>query len=171
VYAIEEPETSQHPEHQRGLTDALIALSEADHTQVILTTHSPEIVKRLKFEDILLVTGEPPNRISSVQQSELPYPSLNEVNFAAFGESTYEYHNELYGYIEAESRLVEYKNGKPLRAYNKLRQDSSLAQQQVVLTEYIRHQIHHPENSHNVSFTQQELAESIQLMRGFIQRE
>ncbi|MDF0677806.1 MAG: AAA family ATPase [Nitrosomonas sp.] len=27
VYAIEEPETSQHPEHQRGLTDALIALS------------------------------------------------------------------------------------------------------------------------------------------------
>lgn len=171
VYAIEEPETSQHPEHQRGLTDALIALSEAEHTQVILTTHSPEIVKRLKFENILLVTGEPPNRISSVQQSELPYPSLNEVNFAAFGESTYEYHNELYGYIEAEGRLAEYKNGKPLRAYKKLRQDNSIAQQQLVLTEYIRHQIHHPENPHNGLFTLHELAESIQSMRGFIQSE
>lgn len=168
VYAIEEPETSQHPEHQRGLTDALIALSEADHTQVILTTHSPEIVKRLKFENILLVTGEPPNKISSVQQSELPYPSLSEVNFAAFGESTYEYHNELYGYIEAEDRLAAYKNGKPLRTYIKIRKDNSTAQQQVVLTEYIRHQIHHPENTHNVCFTPQELAESIQAMRSFI---
>lgn len=168
VYAIEEPETSQHPEHQRGLTEALIALSEADHTQVILTTHSPEIVKKLKFENILLVTGEAPNRISSVQESELPYPSLNEVNFAAFGESTHEYHNELYGYIEAEGRLAEYKNGKPLRTYVRLRPDNSTAQQQVVLTEYIRHQIHHPENPHNARFTPQELAESIQAMRGFI---
>lgn len=168
VYAIEEPETSQHPEHQRGLTDALIALSAAKHTQVILTTHSPEIVKRLKFENILLVTGVSPNRVSSVQQSELPYPSLNEVNFAAFGEATYEYHNELYGYIEAEGRFAEYKNGKPLKAYIQLRKDNSTEQRQIVLTEYIRHQIHHPENTHNECFTPQELAESIQAMRGFI---
>jgi hypothetical protein len=32
MYAIEEPETSQHPEHQRALTDALIALSQARNT-------------------------------------------------------------------------------------------------------------------------------------------
>lgn len=169
VYAIEEPETSQHPEHQRGLTDALIALSKAANTQVFLTTHSPEIVKRLKFENILLVTGDSPNRICRVQQSELPYPSLNEVNFFAFGEATYEYHNELYGYIEADGRLAEYKNGKPLREYIQIRRDNSTEQRQVVLTEYIRHQIHHPENNHNVHFTAQELAESIQAMRSFIQ--
>lgn len=168
VYAIEEPETSQHPEHQRGLTDALIALSKAKNTQVILTTHSPEIVKRLKFENILLVTGGSPNRISSVQQSELPYPSLSEVNFAAFGEATYEYHNELYGYIEAQGRLADYKNGKQLRAYIQLRKDNSTEQRQIVLTEYIRHQIHHPENIHNVGFTVHELAESIQAMRSYI---
>ncbi|NDI86846.1 ATP-binding protein [Undibacterium crateris] len=169
IYAIEEPETSQHPDHQRGLTDALIALSEAANTQVLLTTHSPEIVKRLKFENILLVTGDSPNRISSVQQSELPYPSLNEVNFSAFGEATYEYHNELYGYIEAEGQLAEYRNNKPLRAYIQLRRDNSTEQRQVVLTEYIRHQIHHPENNHNVRFTAAELFESIRAMRDFIQ--
>lgn len=168
VYAIEEPETSQHPDHQRGLTDALVALSEAANTQVLLTTHSTEIVKRLKFENILLVTADSPNRISSVQQSELPYPSLNEVNFSAFGEATYEYHNELYGYIEAEGRLAEYRNGKPLRAYTQLRRDNSTEQRQVVLTEYIRHQIHHPENNHNVRFTPSELFESIRAMRDFI---
>jgi len=168
VYAIEEPETSQHPGHQRGLTDALIALSEAENTQVILTTHSPEIVKQLKFENILLVTGDSPNRVSRVQQSELPYPSLNEVNFSAFGEATYEYHNELYGYIEAENRLSDYRTGKPLMAYIQLRKDNSTEERQVVLTEYIRHQIHHPENTHNTRFKPQELAESIQAMRDFI---
>lgn len=168
VYAIEEPETSQHPDHQRGLTDALIALSEAANTQVILTTHSPEIVKRLNFDNILLVTGDAKNRMCRVQQSELPYPSLNEVNFAAFGEATYEYHNELYGYIEAEGILKEYKNGKPLRVYAQLRRDNSTEQRQIVLTEYIRHQIHHPENPNNPRFTAQELVESIQAMRDFI---
>lgn len=38
VYAIEEPETSQHPEHQRALIDALIALAGTAGTQIILST-------------------------------------------------------------------------------------------------------------------------------------
>lgn len=168
VYAIEEPETSQHPEHQRGLTDALVALSNAMNTQVLLTTHSPEIVKRLNFDNIWLVSNEPDSRVRRVLQSELPYPSLNEVNFAAFGEATFEYHNELYGFIEAEGRLHEYRTGKSLRAYTRLRRDNSTEQQQIVLTEYIRHQIHHPENTHNARFTAEELAESIQSMRELI---
>lgn len=99
VYAIEEPETSQHPEHQRGLIDALKELSEAQNTQVLLTTHSPEIVKRLRFENIFLVSDKTPKRVSPIQVHELPYPSLNEVNYVAFGEATVEYHNELYGWV------------------------------------------------------------------------
>lgn len=169
VYAIEEPETSQHPEHQRALTDALISLSEAPNTQVLLTTHSPEIVKRLKFENIILISDQTPERVSPVLEHELPYPSLNEVNFSAFGEASYEYHNELYGFIEAEGRLTEYKTGKPQRQYIRLRQDGSTVPQQIVLTEYIRHQIHHPENDQNVSFTAEELTESIEAMRLFLQ--
>lgn len=168
VYAIEEPETSQHPDHQRGLTDALIELSGASNTQVLLTTHSPEIVKRLRFDDILLVSNRTPGKISKIIRHELPYPSLNEVNFAAFGEATFEYHNELYGYIEAEGRLIDYRNGKPLRSYNKIRRDGSIDRQQIILTEYIRHQIHHPENVHNAAFTEQELKLSIESMRSFI---
>lgn len=168
VYAIEEPETSQHPEHQRGLTDALIALSNAVNTQVLLTTHSPEIVKRLKLENILLVSDEMENRVKRVLQSELPYSSLNEVNFAAFGEATFEYHNELYGFIEVEGRLSEYRNNKSLQSYIRVRRDGSTEQQQIILTEYIRHQIHHPENTYNERFTADELAESIQSMREFI---
>lgn len=169
IYAIEEPETSQHPEHQRALVDALVSLSESDNTQVFVTTHSPEIVKRLKFENILLISGRAPGDILHVREHNLPYPSLNEVNYAAFDEASYEYHNELYGYIEAEDSLVAYKQGKTERAYNRIRRDGSVVQQNIVLTEYIRHQIHHPENDQNQPFTVDELKESIDAMRTFIQ--
>ena len=136
---------------------------------MLLTTHSPEIVKRLKFENIILVSDQAPERVSPVLEHELPYPSLNEVNFSAFGEASYEYHNELYGFIEAEGRLAAYKAGKLQREYIRLRQDGSTVQQQVILTEYIRHQIHHPENDNNALFTADELTESIEAMRLFLQ--
>ncbi len=169
VYAIEEPETSQHPEHQRALIDALIALSSADNTQVFVTTHSPEIVKRLRFENILLISGRAPGEILHVREHNLPYPSLNEVNYAAFDETSFEYHNELYGYIEAEGSLQAYKQERPERPYNRVRRDGSVVSQTIILTEYIRHQIHHPENDKNAPFTTDDLKESIDAMRAFIQ--
>ena len=39
-----------------------------------------------------------------------------------------------------------------------------------ILTEYIRHQIHHPENKNNTLYTTEELQESISLMRKFIEQ-
>ena len=169
VYAIEEPETSQHPQHQRALISALITLSEAPRTQILLTTHSPEIVKKLEFRNLLLIAGQQPEDIRNVQESELPYPSLNEVNFSAFDESSFEYHNELYGFIEAEGKLSTFKAGQATMPYNKLNRDGSMTQHQVVLTEYIRHQIHHPENETNRRFNEHELRHSIEVMRAFIQ--
>lgn len=46
IYAIEEPETSQHPNYQIMLFDALEELSKNERHQVIITTHTPEIAKR-----------------------------------------------------------------------------------------------------------------------------
>ncbi|QDU37910.1 hypothetical protein Mal4_22290 [Maioricimonas rarisocia] len=169
VYAIEEPETSQHPEHQRALVSALLSLSEASGTQIVLTSHSPEIVKQLKFENLLLIAGQQPEDIRNVEESELPYPSLNEVNFSAFDESSFEYHNELYGFIEAEGKLGAFKSGQATMHYKKQNKDRSTTGLQIVLTEYIRHQIHHPENEANPRFTEQELRQSIEAMRAFIQ--
>ncbi len=40
VYAIEEPETSQHPNHQKILINALKELAEQEGRQIIITTHS-----------------------------------------------------------------------------------------------------------------------------------
>ncbi len=47
IYAFEEPETSQHPDHQQKLIDAFLSLSERGDTQIILNTHSPGIAALL----------------------------------------------------------------------------------------------------------------------------
>jgi predicted ATP-dependent endonuclease of OLD family len=169
VYAIEEPETSQHTEHQKKLMTALLALAQAANTQILLTTHSAVAVKELKFEHIRLVAQtETSKTVEEVSPNRLPYPSLNEVNFLAFNEVTEEYHNELYGFIEAEGWLTNFRNGKPTMIYNRVRNGNPITEQKV-LTEYIRHQIHHPENTSNTRFTITQLRDSIILMRNFIE--
>jgi hypothetical protein len=95
---------------------------------------------------------------------------LNEVNFLAFSELTEEYHIELYGYIELESEMANFRNGKPTIPYNRLKKDgTTIVVENVVLTDYIRHQIHHPENTNNERYTFDNLGESINLMRTFIE--
>lgn len=168
IYAIEEPETSQHPEHQKKLIDAFMELSKAEHAQIIMTTHSPAIVKMLDFEHLKLIKGSQSKEIFNIEKHNLPYPSLNEVNFLAFSESDEGYHNELYAYIESEGWLAEYKNGKVQKTYVLLKRDGSKQNEDKTLSEYIRHQIHHPENTHNERFTTQELKKSICDMRKFI---
>jgi predicted ATP-dependent endonuclease of OLD family len=170
VYAIEEPETSQHTEHQKKLMAALLTLSQAENTQILLTTHSAVAVKELKFEHIRLIAQTGENKtVEEVVPNQLPYPSLNEVNFLAFNEVSEEYHNELYGFIEAEGWLNTYKTGKPTMNYNKNLRDGNTRVEQIILTEYIRHQIHHPENTNNARFTGEQLIQSINLMRNFIE--
>ena len=45
IYAVEEPETSQHPSNQRLLVRALQDLLQSDVCQVILTTHTPILAR------------------------------------------------------------------------------------------------------------------------------
>ncbi|MBI2793165.1 MAG: ATP-binding protein [Ignavibacteria bacterium] len=55
IYAIEEPETSQHPNNQRILIEAFKTLSQGPHCQVLLTTHSPGLASELPAESIRFV--------------------------------------------------------------------------------------------------------------------
>lgn len=171
IYAIEEPETSQHTDHQKKLIKAFLDLSNTANTQVIITTHSAALVKELEFQHLRLVKSVSSTKtIEKVLPNSLPYPSLNEVNFLAFSEVTEEYHNELYGFIELEGEMTNYRSGKPTMPYNKLKKDGvTIINENVVLTDYIRHQIHHPENTNNTRYTFQQLKDSVELMRNFIQ--
>ena len=59
IYAIEEPETSQHPEHQLEIIHSLVALAEQQDTQVIFTTHSSNLVSEIPIETIRYIDNEP----------------------------------------------------------------------------------------------------------------
>lgn len=63
IYAIEEPETAQHPNNQKILIKAFQDLASNDHCQVILTTHSPALAGELPTDSIRFIDkngeGEP----------------------------------------------------------------------------------------------------------------
>lgn len=55
IYAIEEPETSQHPDWQIELLNALLELSKNDNTQIIATTHSPSLAGLVAPKTIIFI--------------------------------------------------------------------------------------------------------------------
>jgi len=55
IFAIEEPETSQHPNNQLLLLDALKELSLEESSQVIFTTHNPVLAGRVDRESIRFI--------------------------------------------------------------------------------------------------------------------
>lgn len=55
ILAIEEPETSQHPNNQLVLLEALVELSQSPSTQVLLTTHNPLIARRINQDQLRFI--------------------------------------------------------------------------------------------------------------------
>lgn len=55
IYAFEEPETAQHPDYQKKLIDSFVELSKSKNTQIIFTTHSPEVCNIVPIESLRLI--------------------------------------------------------------------------------------------------------------------
>lgn len=66
IYAIEEPETAQHPNHQKMLIEALIELSNKDNHQIIITTHTPEIAKMVNENNLIIIKKDDNNNNPSL---------------------------------------------------------------------------------------------------------
>lgn len=64
IYAIEEPETAQHPDFQKMIIETLKQISENDKYQVIITTHTPEMIKLIELEKIILIEKTKENDIN-----------------------------------------------------------------------------------------------------------
>ena len=58
--------------------------------------------------------------------------------------------------------------GKTTVSYKKINTNGTTREQQICMTEYIRHQIHHPENTYNARFNDLQLRRSIEDMRAFV---
>ncbi|HFE5644719.1 TPA: AAA family ATPase [Staphylococcus aureus] len=65
IYAFEEPETSLHPNHQIMLIESFLSLSSNPKSQIILTTHTPNLTSMLPLESLIYIDSN--NKNNKVQ--------------------------------------------------------------------------------------------------------
>ena len=71
IYAVEEPETSQHPNHQMMLLEAFEDLVEQGSCQVLLTTHTPTLARRAHRNALRLVTRTSSNTSPAIMHGNV----------------------------------------------------------------------------------------------------
>ena len=183
-FFIDEPETFLHPMAQNRLLAAFEKLS--NKHQLFITTHSPYLLKSFK-KDLhkLMIYGkdESGNNILTNDSQTLNLfgkssPTWGEVNYFAFGLPSVEFHNELYGFLQAraidenqnnytEQNFDQWLASKDFpvdKNYIRLKRNGSNETSSRTLPTYIRNLIHHPENSHNPNYSDLELKNSIERM-------
>jgi energy-coupling factor transporter ATP-binding protein EcfA2 len=181
MFFIDEPETFLHPQAQNKLLDSLEKISEK--SQIFIITHSPYLLKKYKKETHSMNVFSKNSAFNIVEESTsfdlfgASSPTWGEINYYAFGVISMEFHNELYGFVQAKAIVEDEKNyyeddfeqyliDKGIsqdRAYIRLKKDGATENQTRTLPTLIRNVIHHPENTNN-SFSDEELKTSIEAL-------
>lgn len=176
VLLLDEPETWLHPRAQLKLADALSSIAGAH--QLFLITHSPYLLRKFDSESHQLVVFKGRGEDRQIQYGHFMglvgegEPSWGEINYIAFGIASHELHNELYGEFQRLQGME--LNGKELDALfvaqgvaqDRVWQRSGTLKYNVTLPVYVRNSIHHPENTLNSPFTDQDLIHSTELLIG-----
>lgn len=172
IIFIDEAELHLHYKLQNYLAKLLLMISKK--AQVIVSTHSPQLLKDLKQNTKHKVNVLKKNAsglsINPTEDYVLPTPSVNEATYVAFQLPGIEYFNELYGYLQ---ELV----GEPTISSfdNHISQGQSLIDwerptgvvEHLTIHSCLRHKIHHPDNTLNDSKFDfdEELPNSIEFLR------
>lgn len=170
IILIDEPELHLHPKIQEKFMNFLLEISK--DVQVMITTHSPILIKQLvenEYVKVLILNKD--ITYSKIGQRKLSYNSANEINYLAFNLATEEYHNELYEELKnknganlgikdfdtsffinskSEAKIYPWK-GNP---------------DEVSIHTFIRNQIHHQADNGKASI--KDLENSIKIMRTYL---
>lgn len=173
ILLLDEPETHLHPTGQENLMDELVNITCGKFNNVcIFATHSNYMIDKKHLDRCFRLIKEG-NQKTEIIPIDGTTSSYAEVNYLVFGIATSDYHNELYGFLQERESLPTEKDFEPYletrgikrdRDYIKIQKDSTTNNYKVTLPTYIRHLIHHPENTKNKIFTLEELNQSIKLL-------
>ena len=144
---IDEPELHLHPRLQEKFVDFILEISK--DSQVILTTHSPLLIKQLAYnENVKNIVLKKDKDVKEFDERKLSYISSNETNYLAFDLPSEEYHNELY-----ESLMEKYSTSNGIKRFDneffiqQKKEDKIYPWEkqpnQVSIHTFIRNQIHH----------------------------
>lgn len=78
IYAIEEPETAQHPNYQRMIMESLLELANDKKYQVIVTTHNPEVAKLVDLKQLIFIYRDDDGNPVFEEKDEVKIPSIIE---------------------------------------------------------------------------------------------
>lgn len=185
IFFIDEPETFLHPKAQNKLMEAFNELS--NKSQIFITTHSSYLLKLFDKNRHQLNIFYKENYSSKFDHKDIldifgEYsPSWGEINYFAFDVPSIEFHNELYGFLQAkaidekeenyfEKEFDKWLNSKGIKQdkiYKRLKKDGTIEDEMKTLPTLIRNIIHHPENKNN-SYSREELKESIKSLVNII---
>lgn len=175
LLVFEEPEVYLHPRWKKGLYESLFKISAVKNKKVLITTHDPYFIELGKDQKIYQVYRNSDKKdataIKDMENSVLlPFKSDSEINYSVFDLPTIEFHNELYGRIQelqqkytidqAETYFVS-NNITKSKKWTAIIGGQTQQPEDVTLMTFIRHSIHHPENTSNGGYTPQELKSSI----------
>lgn len=173
---VEEPEAHLHPRMQQKVMEVLSsAVSDA---QFFVATHSPYIIEQHLSSSTVILATRDGAEISLMNRAPQTWlfrpPTWSEISYYAYCLPTFEFHNQLYGWIQEKSenrseRDIEtyfLRHGMELsKKWIKVKSDGSRGQPyDVTLMTYIRNFTHHPENRHNATYSQNDLSSSIRKM-------
>jgi predicted ATP-dependent endonuclease of OLD family len=77
IYAIEEPETAQHPNNQKVLIESFKSLANESDCQIILTTHSPRLASELPINSLRFVNKDKDDNLT-IEFGENIFPKIAE---------------------------------------------------------------------------------------------
>lgn len=182
VFLLDEPEMHLHPKAQASLVELL--LEESATKQVVLTTHSPYMIKACMKPEVnnIILRRDAGGSLeigAAAARSTIPWgPTWGEVNFAAYDLPTVEFHNELYGWLQesqtlrsisdVETFLTGQGEPQPLQWIRQNPGEPPQPPEPITLCSYVRNSIHHPENTNNAPFTEDQLRGSIETMRRYV---
>lgn len=191
IILIDEPETSLHPKWQRKYIRFLLDTFDGLDIQFIIATHSPYILQGIKEGESVAIKidrnklDENGNDILEIGEkigyypNSLNNPSINLINYLAYGIVDELLHIELFTALEVKNNV----NYNALK--NILNNDANILQKSHIATVrygginigdsineslpvFIRNCIHHPDERAR-NYSQEELEESINIMLSLIE--
>ena len=161
ILLLDEPETHLHPTAQEDLRDELIKITTDKRNNItFFATHSNYMIDKNNLGRCFRVVKKG-NKRTKLERIDTKITSYSEVNYEVFEIATNDYHNELYGFLwENDKDKLDKLPKKETWQNEKTSKD-----EKVSLSTFIRHSIHHPENTSNRKFTNSQLIESIRALR------
>lgn len=196
IILIDEPEISLHPLWQIKLKDFLLEIFKDYNVQIIIATHSPFIFKNLNENNetcIKIDRSKFESKKVSMVFPNVPYnPSVNLINYLAYGIVSELLHIELYTLLQIREKRDKITNSwnKSTNSKNQdgienwlqdliggnipikqtfIRTGQVNKTQETIMT-WIRNKIHHAHEPTRPDFTEQDLKNSIDEMIKLLQK-